>query len=336
MERQDNSKAFLATVMLLIATFCWGVSFPVMKALTIEEHLTIPTANSFFCSFAALCLRYGIACLVLFIICIPSLRLIKKREIVHGIILGIAIGFGSILQMDGLNYTTASTSAFLTSFYALLVPISSAIIVKKIPQITVWIACFLVLIGIAVLSGASFTNFTIGRGEAETLMASLFFTFQILYMERVDPARDNAIHITFIMCGAVTLIQLVPAISLATNPFDFITMHATTRSVVMLFILGLLSTVVPFILMNRFQPFVNASTAGIIYCAEPVFAAILAMILPEMLVRTRSSYANETLTPVLLIGGGLITLANILIQPKISSVLQFRVFLPSFRLKVKD
>jgi drug/metabolite transporter (DMT)-like permease len=45
----------------------------------------------------------------------------------QGIGLGCMCGLGSLIQMDGLNHTAASTSAFLTQFSAVLLPIYAAL-----------------------------------------------------------------------------------------------------------------------------------------------------------------------------------------------------------------
>jgi len=69
-----------------------------------------------------------------------------------------------------------------------------------------------------------------------------------------------------------------------------------------------------YLLMNRWQPLVSATQAGLIYCAEPVFVSLLVLFLPVWLARfAEVTYANESLTWRLLLGGGLITLANAII-----------------------
>jgi drug/metabolite transporter (DMT)-like permease len=86
--------------------------------------------------------------------------------------------------------------------------------------------------------------------------------------------------------------------------------------------LTLLCSLLAFLLMNHWQPHVDATSAGIIYCAEPVFATAFALFLPVPLGRWLGiEYANESFTLHLLVGGSLITAANILIalQPPRSS-----------------
>jgi hypothetical protein len=70
-------------------------------------------------------------------------------------------------------------------------------------------------------------------------------------------------------------------------------------------------------MMNRWQPSVDATTAGIVYCTEPLFATLFALFLPAILARFHGiTYANEIATTHLLIGGSLITVANLLIALK--------------------
>jgi hypothetical protein len=62
---------------------------------------------------------------------------------------------------------------------------------------------------------------------------------------------------------------------------------------------------------------VDATTAGIVYCTEPLFATLFALFLPAILARFHGiTYANEIATTHLLIGGSLITVANLLIALK--------------------
>ena len=82
-------------------------------------------------------------------------------------------------------------------------------------------------------------------------------------------------------------------------------------------LLTLFCTLGSFTLMVRWQPHITATEAGLIYCIEPVFASVMALFLPALFSRWAGfDYANETLTWQLLVGGGLITLANVLLQLK--------------------
>ena len=70
-----------------------------------------------------------------------------------------------------------------------------------------------------------------------------------------------------------------------------------------------------FLLMNKWQPHIPATEAGLLYCAEPIFSSAFSLFLPGLFSAwALISYANEGVTPHLLIGGGLITVANVVLQ----------------------
>lgn len=72
-----------------------------------------------------------------------------------------------------------------------------------------------------------------------------------------------------------------------------------------------------YLLMNRWQRDVTATEAGLIYSVEPVVTSVLALFLPGLISTWAGiHYANETLTARLLIGGGLVTAANVLLQKR--------------------
>jgi hypothetical protein len=84
--------------------------------------------------------------------------------------------------------------------------------------------------------------------------------------------------------------------------------------------LALFATLTPFWLMNRYQPYVLAAEAGVIYGLEPLCASVFALFLPELLTPVGSgAYANEQLIGRLLLGGSLVTLANVLLQIRVTS-----------------
>jgi drug/metabolite transporter (DMT)-like permease len=75
-----------------------------------------------------------------------------------------------------------------------------------------------------------------------------------------------------------------------------------------------------YLLMNYWQPYVTATEAGLIYCAEPVFASLYALFTPAWFSAwAKVDYANETPSLRLIVGGGLILAANVLVQLKPSN-----------------
>jgi drug/metabolite transporter (DMT)-like permease len=224
---------------------------------------------------------------------------------------------GMIFQNDGMQYTSASTAAFLTQLYAILIPLWLALRRRRLPPAVVWVSCVLVLAGVVVLARLDWRELRLGRGEVETLISSLFFMGQILTLDRADFAGNRPLPVTFVMFFVGAAVSMVLVGATAPRLADVPVLFTSIPWLGFTLALALFCTVGAFVLMNTWQPRITATEAGLIYCLEPLFASCLALFLPGLLSGWAGfDYPNETLTLNLLAGGGLITAANVLIQLK--------------------
>jgi drug/metabolite transporter (DMT)-like permease len=169
--------------------------------------------------------------------------------------------------------------------------------------------------GMAVLCDVRWRDLRIGKGEGLTLLASVVFAGQILWLDRREFASCDKTRASLVQCAVIAMMFAPFAVLLAAAPRDLWTASASLPALGMQATLALGCAVGAFLLMNHWQPKLQPTRAGLIYCAEPVFASLYAMLLPAWLGRMGGfSYANEQLTANLWIGGGLITLANVAIQ----------------------
>jgi drug/metabolite transporter (DMT)-like permease len=304
-----------AVLMLLVANACWGLSFPLMKALGLVQQQLAPESGSWFTTATMVAPRFILAALVIAIGFGRSLARFTRAEWRQGLGLGLFASLGMLFQADGIQYTDASTSAFLTQFYAILIPVYLALRSRRSPGFRVWLAAGLVLVGVAVLGRFDWRALTLGRGEAETLLASVFFMGQILWLERPEFAGNRPLRITLVMflveglaflgLGAFT----APSAAAVVAPLLLPAWWGLTIGLTVFCTLG------AFILMNTWQPRITATEAGLIYCVEPIFGSVFALFLPGWFAAwALIQYPNETATTHLLIGGGLITLANVIVQ----------------------
>lgn len=311
-----RSTAILA---LLIASACWGLSFPVMHALSAAQANLLPGVSSWFISSWCLTLRFCIAALVVgtWYLWRGQLRGWTRMEIAQAVGLGIFTACGMLLQMDGLSYTSASSSAFITQSYCFFLPVIVALRDRRLPRWPVTLGCVLVLIGIGILSGVDLRNMVLGRGEWETLAAAVFFSAQILWTERPHYASNHVGRVSA-LAFAITGALLIPIVALtAPSVSALLTVYASGPLIVCLAVLTLLSTLTGMVLMFAFQRSVGALSAAVIYCTEPLFASGLAFVLPALLSSFLGiSYANEKITESLLIGGVLVIAANLVVLIK--------------------
>ena len=301
---------------LLFATALWGLSFPLAKTLYLAQNRLLPGADTWFLAAVSLVVRFGLAAAVLALASWRTLRELTRLELSQGIGLGIFSGGGMLLQMDGINYTAASTSAFLTSCYCVIIPVIIACRRRRWPPARVAGSCALVLVGMAILAGVSPRTLRLGRGEWETVLASTFFAGQIFWLEQPRYARNRTSHATLVMFTTLALAAVPVAFARSGATGDFVLATAGNPAVAgLLLTLTLACTLVTFTLMNHWQRHLEATRAGLIYCAEPVWTSLAALFLPVWLGALAGvAYANETPTLRLLLGGVLITVANVAVQ----------------------
>lgn len=303
-----------AIQMLVLCTALWAVSFPAMKALALAQQQLLPQDGSWFFTALSVVYRFAFAGLLLLPFIARQLGTLRWREVEQGLVVGAFGGIGILFQMDGLVYTTASTSAFLTQGYCVFIPLWVALISRRWPSLKVLLSVALVLAGVGVLAEINFHCFRLGRGEIETLLASLMFTGQILNLERARYAENRPVMMTFIVFIVMALMAMPVAVHTAPDSASWWRAYASPTTAGLMAIITVFCTLGAYTLMNLWQRRVSATEAGLIYCAEPVFASVMALFLPEIFSRWADiGYANESLTLRLLIGGGLITAANILI-----------------------
>jgi len=283
-----------------------------MKALGLYASAREPALSTWFVAAATLVVRFGFGALLLGTL---SRTRPTAREWQQGLAIGVFATFGMLFQMDALSYTAASTSAFLTQGYILILPVVGAIAKRALPERRIVVCVLMVALGLALLARFDSQHLRLGRGEGETLLAAACFSLQILALDHPNFQANRTSVVTVLMFGCIAVALLPVALLTAHGASDFGLLVGSPVAIGLLLLLTIPSTVLAFSLMNRFQPDLSASEAGILYCTEPVFASVLALFLPRFLSSAAHIvYENEHLTARLLIGGGLIISATVLLQ----------------------
>jgi drug/metabolite transporter (DMT)-like permease len=306
-----------AVRLLATATVFWGLSFPIMKSIGALQSQLLPDASTWFTTALVVIARFTISAVIIGIVAARTLSKLTPLELYQGAGLGFFGGIGLIFQMDGLNYTSASTSAFLTQAYCFIIPIIIAIRDRHRPSARVIFCTILMMTGIGILTELNPRDLHLGRGEIETLIGSLVFTGQILWLERPLFAHNNVNHFSFAMFVITALTAIPCAFFTMRQPADITRAFASPSVIMLVIILVLFCTMTAYMMMNRWQPHVTATEAGLLYGIEPVCASVFALFLPSFISRFSGiTYPNERLTLHLFAGGSLIVLANVLLQLK--------------------
>jgi drug/metabolite transporter (DMT)-like permease len=307
--------------MLALACLYWGLSFPVIKAITMLNHAIVPDAGTWFLASAALAPRFLLAAVLMLAFRRRGEPMASRTELRQGVAAGSFAAAGALLQTDALQFTDGSTSSFLTQLSAILVPTWIALRHRRNPGLVVWSCCGLVLIGVGILGHFDWRHLRFGRGEWETLLCSVFYTGQILCIEERSYRGNRPEVVTRVMfvMQAVVLMGLAaataPRLGALAEPWHSPAWLGLTL------VLTLVCTIGAFSIMTKWQPRITSTEAGLIYCTEPLFASCFVLFVPGLISAWAGlAYPSEQATWSLVVGGGLITVANVLVQVKSSKL----------------
>ncbi len=194
-------------------------------------------------------------------------------EVRHGVLAGLSLLAGYLLQTEGLRHTTSATSAFITYLLVVLVPLLHAARTRRPPGGAVVVGVVLSVIGLLLLSGgvAGF-----GRGEVLTLLCALAFAVHLLIVGDVTH-RHDPFRFTFWQVATVGLACLVPG-ALSDGGFGF---DGGVWAAVAFTAVG--ATALAFWCMAWGQRVVPEAQAALILLLEPVSAGLLGELTGEHL-----------------------------------------------------
>ncbi|MBM7622726.1 DMT family transporter [Sporohalobacter salinus] len=246
-----------ADLALLLVVFVWGTTFAIMK-----DVFSIVTPFYF------LTLRFSTAVLVLILIFHRRLKKLDLETIKLGFFVGIFLFGGFAFQVVGLNYTTASKAGFLTGLSVVIVPILSAVILKKIPSILTIVGVILAAVGLGLLSfnGQFIFNF----GDFLVFLCAISLAVYILLVGKYVQQKDS-ILLTIVQITTVALLSGIA--SLLEGSFKVVMDPELWGAVVYM---ALFATTFALVVQNKAQEFTTPTRTAIIFSMEPVFAAIFA------------------------------------------------------------
>jgi drug/metabolite transporter (DMT)-like permease len=288
------SRNALAHLLLLAMTLIWGTMFVIVK----RALVSIPPQwfNAFRMTLAFVCLA---------IVYRSQWRRLTRAAWLAGAAAGTAMACGFFFQTQGLTYTTATNSAFITSMVVVIVPLLACIPGLReraagLPPWTAWMGALLAFCGVALLTTPAHTAWLLmlrglNRGDLLTMICAIGFGLQIIALER------GARHVGF---QQLTLLQVGVAMVFLTTtaaisrPRMFTNLHALQHALAQPAVLfgiataGILATALAFSIQTWAQSIIPATNIAVIVTLEPVFATLVAwLVLHEELNLRRMSGA---------------------------------------------
>lgn len=268
----SDKKILLADLSLLAVAAIWGSSFVVAKSTL--DHIT---------PFYLLFFRFTIAASLLGVISFQRLKKAKASDIKAGLIIGICMLLGFLLQTKGLMKTTVGINSFIVSANVVMVPFFYWLLTRRRPDNYEALGAIMCFIGIGVLSLDG--NLRPGLGELLSLSSALFFALQIVAVGHFAKESDVFVISTIQMAFAAAV-----SFILATTFEPKITTISNDMAISIVY-LAVFSSMIAFLLQNIAQAHTSSTHAAIILSTEALFGSILGVI-----------FLKETITIKFLIG----------------------------------
>ncbi len=243
-----------ADLLLLAATFTWGVSFVIVKRALADSS-----------PLAFLSIRFALATLALS----PFVKLRggwSGAELRAGAVLAVLLASGFACQVVGLQYTTPARSAFIVALSSVLAPVFGLLLLRHRAGWMVVLALAIAGVGIYFLTAPDAGG--LNRGDLWTMITAVVFGGHIVAVaelsRRYDPLRLVWLQIAGTAVGVGLFAACFESIRLLWSP-------ALIGAIVFT---GLMATAIALLWQMRAQAHMSSARASLIFCLEPVFAAM--------------------------------------------------------------
>jgi drug/metabolite transporter (DMT)-like permease len=244
-----------ADAALVGAALLYGVTFPLVHD-ALEDITPV----------AYLLGRFAVATVILVPALVSALQADnpRRRMLVRaGATAGVLLFGGYAAQTVGLQYTSPSTSAFITGLYVVITPVIESVVARRLPPRPVVAGIVVATVGLFLLTGA---DLHLGRGEALTLACAVLFAVHIVYIGAYTNVL-RPMQFTALQIGVVAALCVAPTARQGVGSL-------TTLAVFAVVFTGIACSAVALPLQLWGQRRVPASRAALILLAEPVFAGI--------------------------------------------------------------
>jgi len=187
---------------------------------------------------------------------------------------GTALAVGYVLQTVGLQRTSASVSAFITYLLIVLVPLISALVLRRRPKASALVGVVLGTLGLVLLTGGVRD---LGSGEILTLGCALAFAVHVLLLSELAP-RHDALRLNATQLAVVAAVCVGPGLVFGSFRLPLPALFAAAFT-------GVAASAVALGLQVWAQTRLSAVRVSMLLLVEPVSAALLGLATGERLGR---------------------------------------------------
>ena len=239
----------------MLTTLFWGGSFLFSKVGLAE----IPPPLFVFS-------RFLLATLIMLVACRSKLGQLNRGTMMRGAIVGLALGITNISFVFGIQGTSISRAGVLNNLFVLFIPLIARILWRdRIGRLNI-AGISLAVAGIWLLAGGSGAGFN--RGDLISTICAFFIACHIITVSKV--LRDDDIYlISLVQFATVAMLSGFASLStsLPSSP-------VSATALLTVLYCAIFPTVICFTIQNKFQRYVTATRAGLIYTLDPVWSLL--------------------------------------------------------------
>ena len=264
----ENKKQLRNTLLLVFAALLWGTSFVAQSV-----------GSGYMGPYTFLAGRSWLACA--FLLGLMGARraaqhhrgqrlpfwLHGKTLVTGGGLCGIVLFTACAAQQMGIGTTSAAKAGFMTTLYAVLVPVCGIFLGRR-PGPKLWICVGVSVAGLYLLCLAGRDSLALTGGEWQLLLCAVLFTLQILLVNHFSPRLDG-VQLSFAQFFTMAVLSTVCMFL-----FEQPTLAQFAGAAVPVLYCGIMSSGVAYTLQIIGQRELDPTIASLAMCLESVFSAL--------------------------------------------------------------
>lgn len=263
---------WMVDLSLVAIAMIWGSTFVLVKRALADVSTLLFLALRFVAATAALAFVFR-----------KQLRAAQFAPALRGgVIAGVCLFLGYVLQTFGLKYTSASKAGFITGLYIPLVPLFSSLLYRRIPQIAELAGIATAFVGLTLMT-VEREVLSLSRGDLLVAGCAVAYSFHILVLGRFAKSANP---------GALAIVQIATAAVLSSMTFwwaEPIRIQWSRDLWIALAVTSLLATALAFAVQTWAQRWSSPTRTALIFSTEPVFAWATSFVLAGELLSRRAT-----------------------------------------------
>lgn len=259
-------KRNLARIIITTAGLIWGLGF-------IGNKFVLDNGWN---ESQLLFVRFFTATVAIFLIYFKRIIRTDFNTIKWGLFLGLFLYLGFFFQTWGLDNTTPSNNALVTSGYIILMPVIVYLFERRKIDGKTILAGFITMIGISLIT-VDFSELSIAFGDVLTFIGAVFYAFHIYFLGKLTKRVDLFVLMAFQLV-MFSVIAFLVMIGTGGMPSGLVSGGLQTKLFLLAILLGFFGSFVAFLFQSIGQKHTSEAEAAILISTESVFGPVFAIL----------------------------------------------------------